>query len=168
LPGCGWSQEQKKPYWLRKPKVLALPAHFTVLPAARSTATRTGLTLTGRTRSLMLRRVTNGRAGMGYTTAYCPVGKGASEEDVRAYVETAQVADSVIAEVGAWQNNPVSPEEETLRAGVLGCRERKCIVAPLFVLDFSGGLCIRGVAQGNGRLRTGKEQAGAGFRRSPD
>jgi len=60
---------------------------------------------------------------LGYTAAYCPVDKDATDDEVRGYVETARGADIVIAEVGAWQNNPVSPDEETRHKGIAGCQE---------------------------------------------
>jgi len=82
--------------------------------------------------------------GLGYTAAYCPVSKGASDDDVRAYVDAAQAADIVIAEVGAWQNNPVSPDEETRKAGIAGCQEQ------LALADRVGARCCVNVAGSRG------------------
>ncbi len=81
---------------------------------------------------------------LGYSAAYCPVGKDASDDDVRAYVDAAQAADVVIAEVGAWQNNPVSPDEETRRAGIAGCREQ------LALADRVGARCCVNVSGSRG------------------
>lgn len=53
----------------------------------------------------------------GYSAAYCPVNKSASEEIIRDYAEAAKAADIVIAEVGAW-SNPISPDSEKRRAAL--------------------------------------------------
>ena len=87
--------------------------------------------------------------GLGYTAAYCPVGNDASGDEVRAYVETARGADIVIAEVGAWQNNPVSPDEETRHNGIAGCQEQ------LALADRVGARCCVNVAGSRGERWAG-------------
>lgn len=86
---------------------------------------------------------------LGYRAAYCPVGKEASDDEVRDYVEAAKSADIVIAEVGAWQNNPVSPDEETRRAGIAGCQEQ------LALADRAGARCCVNVSGSRGERWAG-------------
>ncbi len=86
---------------------------------------------------------------LGYTAAYCPANKDASEDEVRDYVEAAKSADIVIAEVGAWQNNPVSPDEETRRAGIAGCQEQ------LALADRAGARCCVNVSGSRGERWAG-------------
>jgi len=89
---------------------------------------------------------------LGYTAAYCPVKSDASEEEVRAYVEAAEAARLVIAEVGAWTNNPISPDEETRKAGIVGCREQ------LALADRAGARCCVNVAGSRGDRWAGPHQ----------
>ena len=86
---------------------------------------------------------------LGYTAAYCPVGSDASDDEVKAYVEAAKAADIVIAEVGAWQNNPVSPDEETRRAGIAGCQQQ------LALADRVGARCCVNVSGSRGERWAG-------------
>ena len=86
---------------------------------------------------------------LGYRAAYCPVGKEASDDEVRAYVETARDADIVIAEVGAWQNNPVSPDEETRHKGIAGCQQQ------LALADRVGARCCVNVSGSRGERWAG-------------
>ncbi len=57
----------------------------------------------------------------GYSAAFCPVGDDADDDTVRAYAQAAATADILIAEVGAWGNNPISPDDEVRAAGIEGC-----------------------------------------------
>jgi sugar phosphate isomerase/epimerase len=60
---------------------------------------------------------------LGYRAAYCPLGPDASEEQVKAYKAAAEKADIMIAEVGAWVNNPISPDQEERKAGRENCKK---------------------------------------------
>ena len=82
---------------------------------------------------------------LGYGAAYCPVGKEASDGEVRAYEEAARAADIVIAEVGAWGNNPISPDDTVRRAGIAGCQEQ------LALADRIGARCCVNVAGSRGK-----------------
>lgn len=57
----------------------------------------------------------------GYRAAYAPVGLDADDATVQAYVQAAQQADIVIAEVGAW-SNPLSPSEDVRKAAIEKCQ----------------------------------------------
>ncbi len=80
----------------------------------------------------------------GYSAAFCPVGDEADSDTVRAYARAAQRADIVIAEVGAWGFNPISPDEEVRRAGIEGCCRR------LDLADNIGAVCCVNVAGSRG------------------
>ena len=81
---------------------------------------------------------------LGYSAAYCPLGEGTPDDVIRAYAEAAEAADVVIAELGAWANNPVSPDEETRAAGILGCQKA------LALADKVGARCCVNVAGSRG------------------
>jgi sugar phosphate isomerase/epimerase len=49
----------------------------------------------------------------GFRAAYWPLGEDADAATVRAYADAAHAADVVIAEIGAWQSNPISPDDAT-------------------------------------------------------
>jgi sugar phosphate isomerase/epimerase len=57
----------------------------------------------------------------GYRAAYCPVEQRDTMLD--AYVQAAQEADVLIAEVGAW-SNPLSPDEHERRRAIAYCQQR--------------------------------------------
>jgi len=80
----------------------------------------------------------------GYRAAYCPVGPGADPQTVQAYAQAAREAGIVIAEVGAWQNNPISSDE-----GVRGDALNK-IQAALALADEIGAFCCVNVAGSRG------------------
>jgi sugar phosphate isomerase/epimerase len=82
---------------------------------------------------------------LGYSAAYCPVGKDASDAEVRAYQDAARAAGIVIAEVGAWGNNPISPDDSLRRAGIAGCQEQ------LALADRIGARCCVNVAGSRGK-----------------
>jgi len=61
---------------------------------------------------------------LGYRAAYCPVETKASDAVVKAYEEAAKKADITIAEVGAWGNNPISPDEKTRKESIANCQAK--------------------------------------------
>lgn len=63
-------------------------------------------------------------AERGYATATAPVGPDASAEEIRSYRDAAAAADVTIAEVGAWENNPISDDPAERRAAVDACARR--------------------------------------------
>ena len=82
----------------------------------------------------------------GYTAAYCPVDETADDQTVRAYERAAQEADIVIAEVGAWQSNPISPDDDIRRTSIAYQQER------LALADRIGARCCVNVAGSRGDL----------------
>jgi sugar phosphate isomerase/epimerase len=59
---------------------------------------------------------------LGYRAAYCPVDAKAANDVVKAYEEAAKKADIAIAEVGAWFNNPISPDEKARKESIANCQ----------------------------------------------
>ncbi|MGC9320136.1 MAG: sugar phosphate isomerase/epimerase, partial [Armatimonadota bacterium] len=88
-------------------------------------------------------------AASGYSAAFCPVGEDADEETVAAYAEAAAEADVSIAEVGAWQNNPISPDDAVRRAGIEGC------CRSLELADRIGARCCVNVSGSRGEIWDG-------------
>ena len=80
----------------------------------------------------------------GYRAAYCPVKLGATEAEIRAFARAALEADIVIAEVGAWGNNPLSPDPDVRRSSI----ERS--QALLALADQIGARCCVNVAGSRG------------------
>ena len=80
----------------------------------------------------------------GYRASYCPVKLGATEAEIRAFARAAQEADIVIAEVGAWGNNPLSPDPDVRRLAI----ERS--QALLALADQIGARCCVNVAGSRG------------------
>lgn len=76
----------------------------------------------------------------GYRAAYWP---SVPEAEENAYVQAAQAADLVIAEVGAW-SNPLSPDDAQRREAVALCQER------LAVADRIGARCCVNIAGSRG------------------
>jgi sugar phosphate isomerase/epimerase len=72
---------------------------------------------------------------LGYRAAYCPVDTKASDAVVKAYEEAAKKADIAIAEVGAWSNNPISPDEKSRKESIANCQ------AKLALADRIGARC---------------------------
>lgn len=86
---------------------------------------------------------------LGYRAAYCPVGPEADDDTVRAYAEAAEAADLLIAEVGAWGNNPLHEDHEVRRQAVANsCR---C----LDLADRIGARCCVNVAGSRGERWAG-------------
>jgi len=74
-----------------------------------------------------------------YGAAYCPVGTDADAATIRAYVEAAERADIVIAEVGAW-SNPLSADQATRQAALATCQTQ------LALADEIGARCCVNIA----------------------
>ena len=75
----------------------------------------------------------------GYSAAYCPV-KELDDDRIRAYARAAEQADIVIAEVGAFGQNPISTDEDERRQGLAVSQER------LALADRIGARCCVNVA----------------------
>lgn len=54
----------------------------------------------------------------GFRAAYWPLADIAPDDEVRAYADAAAGADVVIAEIGAWGSNPISPDDAERAASV--------------------------------------------------
>ena len=80
----------------------------------------------------------------GYSAAYCPVDEHADDGIVAAYAQAAAAHDIIIAEVGAWGYNPVSPDPAVAEAGVAGCAAR------LRLADRIGARCCVNVSGSRG------------------
>ncbi len=79
-----------------------------------------------------------------YSAAYCPVGDGASDEAVGGYAQAAEKAGIVIAEVGAWGNNPLSRDEATRKESIENVRKK------LDLADRIGARCCVNVSGSRG------------------
>jgi sugar phosphate isomerase/epimerase len=77
---------------------------------------------------------------LGYRAAYAPVQANQGDDVIRAYTQAAQKADVVIAEVGAWTNNPIAADEQVRRESVARCQ------AQLALADRIGARCCVNVA----------------------
>jgi sugar phosphate isomerase/epimerase len=76
----------------------------------------------------------------GYNAAYCPVGLDASAAQIDEYAQAAQEHDIVIAEVGAWLNNPLHPDPATAEHGYRG------LVAAMTLAERIGARCCVNVS----------------------
>lgn len=76
----------------------------------------------------------------GYNAAYCPLQLDASDAQIQEYAAAARENDIVIAEVGAWLNNPLHPDKAAADAGYRG------LVEALAFADRLGALCCVNVA----------------------
>lgn len=72
----------------------------------------------------------------GYRAAYCPIGLGASLDEIRAYELAAKKADVVIAEVGAW-SNPISPDANMAREAF-----EKCVNSLALADEIGANCCV--------------------------
>jgi sugar phosphate isomerase/epimerase len=81
-----------------------------------------------------------------YRAAYCPIKSDANVQTIAAYVKAAKDADIVIAEVGAWRNNPISPNDEIRRTSIENCQRQ------LAFADEMGALCCVNVAGARGEV----------------
>lgn len=75
----------------------------------------------------------------GYRAAYCPIDASADSALRRAYLQAAQRADVLIAEVGAW-SNPISPDEAVRQAALRKCQDQ------LALADEIGACCCVNIA----------------------
>jgi sugar phosphate isomerase/epimerase len=82
----------------------------------------------------------------GYRAAYCPVEHRDSMVD--AYVQAAQDADVLIAEVGAW-SNPLSPDEHERRKAIDYCQQR------LALAEAIGARCCVNISGSRGSVWDG-------------
>jgi len=80
----------------------------------------------------------------GYTAVYWPLDAKAGDDTVRSFAEAARRADLVIAEVGAWANNPIDPDNARREAAIAACSER------LATADRVGARCCVNVAGSRG------------------
>lgn len=85
----------------------------------------------------------------GYTAAYCPVGLDANDSEIAEYAHAAQENDIVIAEVGAWSNNPMHPDKAVADAGFAGT------VRSMVLAEKLGALCCVNVAGNRGDIWDG-------------
>lgn len=76
---------------------------------------------------------------MGYRAAVFPVRHDAGDDVIDAYVQAAQKAGLVIAEVGAW-SNPISPDENVRREAIEYCKKQ------LELADRVGARCCVNIA----------------------
>ena len=83
---------------------------------------------------------------LGYRAAYCPVNEEDSPEKIRAYRDAAEKADLVIAEVGAWANNPISPDEAERKRSIANCQKK------LALAEAVGARCCVNVAGSRGKV----------------
>ncbi|MBT4137902.1 MAG: sugar phosphate isomerase/epimerase [Candidatus Latescibacteria bacterium] len=71
----------------------------------------------------------------GYTAAYCPLKEMNDSNLVQAYADAAKQNNIVIAEVGAFGNNPISPDDEIRKQGIENCQNK------LALADAIGARC---------------------------
>jgi sugar phosphate isomerase/epimerase len=76
----------------------------------------------------------------GFRTAYWPLADDAAFDEVDAYASAAVAAGISIAEVGAWEANPLSRDDAVRAAGLARCRQR------LALADRVGARCCVNVA----------------------
>ncbi len=73
----------------------------------------------------------------GYDAAYCPVGLDASDAQIEDYHHAAAENDIIIAEVGAWLNNPLHPDPAVAEQGYRGL-----VQAMLLAEKIGAGCCV--------------------------
>ncbi len=71
-----------------------------------------------------------------YKAAYCPVSVGADSREIEAYKDSAQKADIIIAEVGAW-SNPIDPDHLKSKAAI-----EKCINSLQLADEIGASCCV--------------------------
>ena len=81
----------------------------------------------------------------GYTAAYCPLNSDTDDATIQAYTSAAEKANVVIAEVGAWNCNPLSRDEKTYRVALTFCQEQ------LALADKIGARCCVSIAGSRGQ-----------------
>jgi sugar phosphate isomerase/epimerase len=80
---------------------------------------------------------------LGYRAAYCPFDASADDATRREYVQAAEQADIVIAEVGAW-SNPISRDDTVRRAAVEKCQQQLALAEDI------GARCCVNIAGARG------------------
>lgn len=85
----------------------------------------------------------------GYNAAYCPVGQDASAAQIEEYRLAAQENDIVIAEVGAWGNNPLHPDAAVAEQGY------RSLVEALTLAESIGARCCVNVSGSRGAVWDG-------------
>ena len=85
----------------------------------------------------------------GYDAAYCPVGLDARDAEIEEYRLAARENNIVIAEVGAWNNNPLHPVKETADAGYRG------LVKAMVLAEKIGAKCCVNVCGSRGDVWDG-------------
>lgn len=76
----------------------------------------------------------------GYTAAYCPLKDNSDATLIKAYEDAAKKHNIVIAEVGAFGNNPVCPDDTIRKQGIENCQNK------LALADAIGARCCVNVA----------------------
>jgi sugar phosphate isomerase/epimerase len=84
-----------------------------------------------------------------FRAAYWPLGDDADDATVDAYAAAARAAGIVIAEVGAWHANPISPD------GATRARGRELCIARLALAERVGARCCVNVAGSRGETWDG-------------
>lgn len=77
---------------------------------------------------------------LGYTAAFCPRLPDTSPATVHATAAACAKANILIAEVGAWYNNPISDNEEERRKGIQGSQEKVALA------EMIGAKCVVNVS----------------------
>lgn len=72
----------------------------------------------------------------GYRAAAFPLAHDADRDLIRAHVDAAQVADILIAEVGAW-SNPISPDDTVRHAAIEKCQQQLALAD-----EIGAGCCV--------------------------
>src|SRR4051794_41889522 len=83
----------------------------------------------------------------GFRAAYWPLPDDAAGDVADAYAQAAQAADLVIAEVGAWHANPISPDDATRAGGIARCQ------AQLALAERIGARCCVNTARSRAATR---------------
>ncbi len=78
-----------------------------------------------------------------YRAALCPVDASASAEEIQKYAAAAQLADIMIAEVGAW-SNPLSPDADERRRALTKCKQQ------LGLAEAIGAVCCVNISGSRG------------------
>lgn len=85
----------------------------------------------------------------GYGAVVFPLEHTAADDDIQRYVAAAAAAGLEIAEVGAWRNNPISPDDAIRKQGIAGCQSQ------LALADRVGARCCVNVAGSRGETWAG-------------
>ena len=93
---------------------------------------------------------------MGYGATVCPLQPGAGDDSCRACEAAAARHDVVIAEVGAWHNNPISPDDATRETSIANC------IAALDLADRVGARVCVNVAGSRGDTWAGPHPGNVG------